>query len=95
MISLSLPTWRLNTALAHTAHALREYRAEPWRGGALSRVIAECWGALGRRERYFLLLTAAQAADPADLDELVFLLGGPPTLGVIHGQTSNRRHGGG
>ena len=66
--ALSLATWRLSTALAHTAHALREYRAAPWRGGALVLVVAELWRALfGRKERKFLLLTAARAAEPEGL----------------------------
>lgn len=70
------PAGRLESVLAHTGTALRELRTTT-APGALSGVLAECWlEFLGPRERDFLLLTAAQAAEPQHLDELAFLLGG-------------------
>ena len=62
---------RLERVLAHTGYCLREIRHTA-RPGALSGDLALIWRRhLGPVERCLLLATAAQAADPEDLDALL------------------------
>jgi hypothetical protein len=72
---------RLDRILAYTLHCLREIRHTD-HPGALSGDLALIWRRhLGPAERCLLLATAAQAADSENLEELGFILGGPPPLG--------------
>ena len=72
---------RLYSLLGHTSTALRELRTTE-RADELSGELALIWRyRLGPVERTFLLMVAAQAADKEDVEELGFILGGPPPFG--------------
>jgi hypothetical protein len=67
----------------HTAYCIKELR-RTGHPGILSGDLALIWRyRLGPIERAFLLAVAAQAANQEHLDDLGFVLGGPPPLGDI------------
>lgn len=69
------PAKRLDRVLAHVRFALTELRQGRMRRHNLALILKH---RLGPVERAFLMWVAAEAAEPADLDQLGFFLGGPP-----------------
>ena len=71
---------RIPGAMWHTEYALRELRNTP-SPGTLSHSLALIWRyRLGPAERCLLLAAAVQASDKEDVENLGFILGGPPPL---------------
>lgn len=67
-----------------TSACLVAYRKTAGRGAELSSNLVGVWRRnLGPRERAFMLATAIEAAEPEDLEEFVFALGGPPPFGKV------------
>ena len=91
---LSLPTWGVNTPLAHMAHALREFSADTSAGDALADIMAECLRAyLGPMQRRWILLTAMKAAETEHLEEFGFHFWWMPQMGEKNVAIPKRRNG--
>ena len=78
-------TDRITLLMDKTAHALRAMRKAPaGERDKYSQALANIWlRDLGETERAFMLATAAKAAPPHVVDEMVYDMGGPVPLGKI------------
>ena len=76
-----MPPDRISTALAHTEFALRHLPSISEPGKMSGRLAAEWRKALTEEQLCMMLVVAAQASLPADLDQLGFILGGPIPMG--------------